>query len=311
MMGFSHMSSNKIVSAPLFIGLFFGALISSIGWAVIERPHSQNCNENILSKSSIVGVTPKSEDLKVVLSKAIAVGDLTIEPLLAERNFRPDWSGKGKLDFEDRKVLLPFLLGDRIDTKTYKRRVYVDLGAGLSWEHSLAWHLTNNPVDFDEYYLVESRGKTHVPAPSRLGRTLIKHDWRVERYLKPLKKSGSARQIGSRIKNKIQTFTSVVALKDNPKKNEIDISKFLLEKVRINEPGTFVCVKMELEGAEWDIIPAWEQSGLIDHITELFVEIHYGDGGIEHWSKFSQKRKDASEMLQRLRQRGVFAHYWA
>jgi hypothetical protein len=51
-------------------------------------------------------------------------------------------------DPEDRRHVMPWLLGNFIDTSTFPRRIYLDLGIN-GWSTSVCWFLRNYPATFD------------------------------------------------------------------------------------------------------------------------------------------------------------------
>mmetsp|Transcript_35719 Transcript_35719/g.59597 ORF Transcript_35719/g.59597 Transcript_35719/m.59597 type:complete len:128 (-) Transcript_35719:1080-1463(-) len=78
-----------------------------------------------------------------------------------------------------REYLLPYLLADRIDTKRFTRRVYMDLGAA-HWTSSTLWHIKNNPVKFAESSATPT-GQPPTAIPGRKGTPLRPFEKRIRR----------------------------------------------------------------------------------------------------------------------------------
>eukprot|EP00276_Gloeochaete_wittrockiana_P001543 CAMPEP_0184673094 /NCGR_PEP_ID=MMETSP0308-20130426/86484_1 /TAXON_ID=38269 /ORGANISM="Gloeochaete witrockiana, Strain SAG 46.84" /LENGTH=295 /DNA_ID=CAMNT_0027120543 /DNA_START=233 /DNA_END=1120 /DNA_ORIENTATION=+ len=253
-------------------------------------------------------------DISAFTKDCIRGGMFPIEELNAELDFRPDWAANTSyVNVEDRSYLLPFLLGDKVDTKKFSRRVYVDIGSNI-WVSSYKWQLEHNPVEFDEYHLFEARFLPQLPSNRKLGNVYLNSPARKQRHFPKSDKTPD--EIGASIRKKTFIHQAFVALNDDvttsPK--SLNITKYLLEVVRIQEKGTYVTIKFDIEGAEWSIIPSWEKGGIFDYIHEMFMEVHYGDSPrlTKHgWDHFlPHKRQHAEAMFNRLRKLGVHAHAW-
>ena len=90
-------------------------------------------------------------------------------------------------------------------------------------------------------------------------------------------------------------------------KQAIDIADFLQRRVIRDD---FVVVKMDVEGAEYSILPHLVMTRSIFLIDELFVEIHTG------MNTCCKNRKDrkfgsARQLLLDVRSAGVYGHMWA
>jgi len=263
-----------------------------------------------VASSSVVDLI--EEDVSKFTKDCIRAKLIPIETLHAELDFRPDWAVKEGYDVEDRSYILPFLLGDKIDTTKFSRRVYIDIGSN-EWTTSYKWQLDNNPVDFDEYHLFESAYLTGLPSDEELGNVIINSPARAQRHFPKI--TESAESIGKSLRERTFVHNVLVGLKDDQSTSPrtLNITRYLYEVARIHEKGTYVTVKFDIEGHEWEIIPSWEKDGTFDHIHELFMEVHYGDSprlSPFGWDNFSGKRQDAEEMFKRLREQGVQAHAW-
>ena len=92
----------------------------------------------------------------------------------------------------------------------------------------------------------------------------------------------------------------------------IDISEFLLRRVREDD---YVVLKMDVEGAEFQLIPHLISTGATSLIDEIYVEVHAPsvDGGEDPRKPLvsGRTRHDAKELVSSLRRAGVYAHQWA
>ena len=88
----------------------------------------------------------------------------------------------------------------------------------------------------------------------------------------------------------------------------IDIADWLRRTVR---PDDFVVVKMDIEGAEYDVVPHLLREKVADLIDELFLEIHTETNTCcKPPHDVGRHRPDAMRLLQSLRDAGVYAHEW-
>ena len=76
-------------------------------------------------------------------------------------------------------------------------------------------------------------------------------------------------------------------------------------------PDDFVVVKMDIEGAEYDVVPHLLREKVTDLIDELFLEIHTETNTCcKPPHDVGRHRPDAMRLLQSLRDAGVYAHEW-
>ena len=88
----------------------------------------------------------------------------------------------------------------------------------------------------------------------------------------------------------------------------IDIADWLRRTVR---PDDFVVVKMDIEGAEYDVVPHLLREQVANLIDELFLEIHTETNTCcKPPHDVGRHRPDAIRLLQSLRDAGVYAHEW-
>ena len=95
---------------------------------------------------------------------------------------------------------------------------------------------------------------------------------------------------------------------ERPTRQGIDIADFLKRTVREDD---FVVVKMDIEGAEYDVVPHLLASGAAPLIDEVFVEVHTDTNTMfKPPNDAGHHRRDALDIIQHLRDAGVYAHEW-
>jgi FkbM family methyltransferase len=57
----------------------------------------------------------------------------------------------------------------------------------------------------------------------------------------------------------------------------VDLSSFLKRTV---QPGDYLCLKLDVEGAEYEILEKMIREGTIDLVNELFIEFHWQKCGV-------------------------------
>ena len=76
-------------------------------------------------------------------------------------------------------------------------------------------------------------------------------------------------------------------------------------------PDDFVVVKMDIEGAEYDVVPHLLREKVADLIDELFLEVHTETNTCcKPPHDAGRHRSDAMRLLHSLRDAGVYAHEW-
>ncbi|GAQ89698.1 3-phytase, partial [Klebsormidium nitens] len=223
------------------------------------------------------------------LPAAERVNGMLIEELQPHLHFRPGYAYGQTDDVEDPSHLIPWLLGNQVDLKSASRRVFLNLGAN-AFDTSTAWFMRTYPVNFDEIHAFEITG-AFVPPRAALAR--LPHPPNVTLY------------------------AAIVGARDFPASGHglpgIDIVRFINEELNIKAEDTFI-VKMDIEGAEWEVLPAVLQNACaLAVIDELFVEIHYGDPAMAGcgWDQFYPRRiEDALALARALRAAGLRTHLW-
>jgi len=161
-----------------------------------------------------------------------------------------------------------------------RRKIFLDVGAS-TYESSVVWFREKYPVTFDEIHVWEAEaGKFRIP-PSE-DRTFA---------------------------SKIIDHSPVMV--DVPERgpDKFDLTKFVLNTIR---PDDFAVLKMDIEGAEWRVLPHLIQSGALTLIDEMFVEIHFAHPSmtVYGWDSFREWNLElALQLLDRCRLETV-CHYW-
>mmetsp|Transcript_26247 Transcript_26247/g.42983 ORF Transcript_26247/g.42983 Transcript_26247/m.42983 type:complete len:286 (+) Transcript_26247:84-941(+) len=247
--------------------------------------------------------------------------DFDIEPLFEEKDFRPDWKLTTR-DVEDRTYLLPYFLADRINTAHFRRRIYIDLGSA-TFESSVGWFLRVYPCDFTHMYTFEAGNIFHLPQDKDLGNFMKSSDWRPSHGAPPLHPDAAV--VGAMYRDRIKHSRAVVDIEDvdlegaehmfgNGLDKVVNITRIMRDEIKLRKED-YVVVKMDIEGSEWFVLPSWLEDNTVDFIDELFVEVHYGDSPTLNrccgWSRFAPKtRREATQLFNDFRKRGVFAHAW-
>eukprot|EP00271_Cylindrocystis_brebissonii_P016621 TRINITY_DN405_c0_g1_i1.p1 TRINITY_DN405_c0_g1~~TRINITY_DN405_c0_g1_i1.p1 ORF type:complete len:410 (+),score=40.08 TRINITY_DN405_c0_g1_i1:142-1371(+) len=266
---------------------------------------------------------PKAEDawymMKWVERPSLCrVRGFAIEMLDPANNFRRGYALDFVMDPEDRTLLPAFFLANQdLSLQTRKRRVFVDLG-GKTFSSSTDWFLRRYPLDFTEVHAFEMQeGLYEIPSehPPEM-EELLPMD--ISSRRRPSNYSGKPAPIPNWMLPRIKFYQAMVSNKDGTTRlkgasvTEINITRFMKEDLALTSKDA-VIVKMDIEGWEWDILPEWatdpEMLGIVD---EVFVEVHYQHPTMTNfnWMKFKHDRNEAAQLLNHLRSRGLFVHFW-
>jgi FkbM family methyltransferase len=90
-------------------------------------------------------------------------------------------------------------------------------------------------------------------------------------------------------------------------KKAIDIADFIKRRFVRDD---FVVVKMDIEGAEYNVVPRLLETGAVSLIDEIFVEIHTNINTCCRGRR-DREYKHARQLLLQLRAAGVYAHIWS
>ena len=133
---------------------------------------------------------------------------------------------------------------DECDTAfSFPRVVLLDLGA-KTYQSSVKWFLVNYPGRLHEVYAFEKkRNVFHVPNENKS------------------EVDGTS----------VVLIESTVGTKNTS--SSVDIADFMLNAIKL-QLQDMVVMKMDIEGAEWQVLKHLEDSGVLDLVDELLVEMH-------------------------------------
>ena len=193
-----------------------------------------------------------------------------------------------------------------------KHRIYVDLGANL-YESSIGnWFRASYP-DAGTYkvYAFEAEHKYDDSYAGHPDVTLLHFAVSTANGTVPwghaAKKGGRTRS-GFALGPGGRRLGSSHNIVQDGTRPAIDIADWLRRTVR---PDDFVVVKMDIEGAEYDVVPHLLREKVADLIDELFLEVHTETNSCcKPPHDAGRHRPDAMRLLQSLRDAGVYAHEW-
>lgn len=182
----------------------------------------------------------------------------------------------------------------------------INLGARY-FANSTSWFLRMYPLAFTEVHAWEAAPGVFKVPPFQAERCL---DLGMDKYGRVEARCGA---IPNHVINKIHAYEQFVDSKDDPehKPAKVNITRIMKDELKLR-PEDSVIVKMDIEGAEWRILPAWlEDPDMPLIVDELFVEIHYEDKSQAAWpTSKGPSRAAALRLLNDLRAKGFYAHYW-
>jgi len=181
-------------------------------------------------------------------------------------------------------------LGKKVDLSKYKRKVFLDLG-GRDGD-SAKWFLETYPhANEFEIWVFE--------ADSRFNAS---HEGKPWKYfnLAVWINNGTV-ELGDR------GLGSSIVVPDQPNKQSVqafDFTEFLSTHFSYDD---FVVCKMDIEGAEFSIVPKMLATLSLFYIDELMLECHYYE-----WTALFPNilRKDCVKMIQELRDLKLYVHEW-
>lgn len=221
------------------------------------------------------------------------------EPLIEEEPLKP-WIAL-KRNMRNIKYL-----PSMVDISFKDRYVYVDVGARSYGSSIGSWFMKHYPKQNKTFhvYAIEADKTFHKEYGLRKGVTLLP-------YAAWVKNETLTFQI-HRGMGKIQTMQYACDYDGKVEKIQgFDLAEWLKNTVSRND---FVVMKMDVEGAEFDLIPRLFESGAICLVDELFLECHYN-----RWQrccpgqrspKYERTYEQCLALFHSLRRRGVLVHQW-
>ena len=87
---------------------------------------------------------------------------------------------------------------------------------------------------------------------------------------------------------------------DNPiEVKSVDFSKWVMENFSKDD---YIILKMDIEGAEYEVLPKMIDDGSIDYIDVVYAEFH--------GKKVHKEREDTKKIRTAIRERGIPVHHW-
>lgn len=87
---------------------------------------------------------------------------------------------------------------------------------------------------------------------------------------------------------------------DNPITVEsVDISRWVVENFSKDD---YIIMKMDIEGAEYEVLPKMIEDGSIDYVNIVYAEFH--------GKKVHKEREDTKKIRTAIRERGIPVHHW-
>jgi len=213
---------------------------------------------------------------------------------------------KGKTEMKNRALRAKFL-SEHVDLGSYNRRCYLDLGA-RTFSSSILWFKNHYPRFQEGNFSI-----TAFEADPSFSAEYEKHP------------EVNYHNNAAWVRNETLTFSGFMGHVDhdanpNAKKAKdrrskqrafsvqaVDMADFLMRTYTVDD---FVVLKMDIEGAEYEVVPKILQTGAVELIDEMFLEGHTVKlnkiGGITKGHVYSE----VVALLQALRDNGVYAHEW-
>ncbi|CCO20775.1 predicted protein [Bathycoccus prasinos] len=199
-----------------------------------------------------------------------------------------------------RRVAKAVFLSNRVDLSTFKSLHYIDLGA-RTHSSSILWFKSHYPKFSKDFQITAFEADPSYSIEYEELHDIDFHNlavWTKNETLSFGGKMGRVRS-GAKCKNKCKEEGSYTV-------RAINFSEYLLRHVN---PRDFVVMKMDIEGAEYNVVPHMLSNGVFNLIDEFFLEGH-----TMTLSKLEEVRHRKYEhiinMLKTIRSLGVWAHEW-
>ncbi|XP_028764578.1 uncharacterized protein LOC114722664 [Neltuma alba] len=232
------------------------------------------------------------------------------EPLIAEEPLKPWITLK-------RNIKNVKYLPSMVDISFKNRYVYVDVGARSYGSSIGSWFRKQYPKQNKTFhvYAIEADKTFHQEYGSKKGITLLPYAAWVKNETLTFeihREPGKREETKGRGMGRIQPLQFAGDYDGEAEKIQgFDFAEWLKNTVSKND---FVVMKMDVEGAEFDLIPRLFETGAICLVDEIFLECHYN-----RWqrccpgqrsSKYEKTYGQCLALFYSLRRRGVLVHQW-
>ncbi|KAI9077776.1 hypothetical protein K1719_040262 [Acacia pycnantha] len=232
------------------------------------------------------------------------------EPLIAEEPLKPWITLK-------RNIRNVKYLPSMVDISFKNRYVYVDVGARSYGSSIGSWFRKQYPKQNKTFhvYAIEADKTFHQEYGLKKRITLLPYAAWVKNETLTFeiqREPGNLGETRGRGMGRIQPLQFAGDHDGEVEKIQgFDFAEWLKNTVSKND---FVVMKMDVEGAEFDLIPRLYETGAICLVDELFLECHYN-----RWqrccpgqrsSKYERTYEQCLALFDSLRQRGVLVHQW-
>eukprot|EP00191_Tetraselmis_sp_GSL018_P007411 CAMPEP_0177613806 /NCGR_PEP_ID=MMETSP0419_2-20121207/22238_1 /TAXON_ID=582737 /ORGANISM="Tetraselmis sp., Strain GSL018" /LENGTH=336 /DNA_ID=CAMNT_0019110661 /DNA_START=90 /DNA_END=1097 /DNA_ORIENTATION=+ len=209
----------------------------------------------------------------------------------------------GWADVRRRQANITYL-SSVLDLKPFTRRIYIDGGARQFDSSVGSWFRKTYPQAelFEEVFAFEVDKKFGNSYHGKAGTTFLPCALWVQDGKIPMSGKGMLSIFGQpkrmrKKKSRMKRPTTVQA-------PAIDFSQWLLQNVK---PDDFVVAKLDIEGAEHELLRHMIQTKTIFLLDEVFVECHW-----RQWSRArsDKSREDCVQLLKDLRDLELAVHEW-
>ncbi|KAG0628959.1 hypothetical protein M758_1G065700 [Ceratodon purpureus] len=313
-----HTKSDKfsvtdLLSVDALLSLFHHSdlihirLVDAFGLDTEVAMRKRNINTNLSHSSNITKTTsncatPKSKSALINLA----------EPLILTEPKKPWVSFKRNI----RSVkYLPTLT----NITNRKRYIYIDIGARNYGSSIGSWFQKAYPKQGHNFTIYAIEADHHAFRQSYTNHTEVNFmpfaAWvRNETLMFGSDSSGTSstsRHVGmGRIHQHVQSGSPKLERDQLIEVQGIDIAEWIRS---VASEDDFVVVKMDVEGAEYELLPRLMTTGVICLVDELFLECHYNRWQHccpERTTKYNRTYQDCVSLFRSLRQNGVLVHQW-
>ncbi|XP_078435450.1 methyltransferase [Wolffia australiana] len=231
----------------------------------------------------------------------------SVEPLIEEEPLKP-W-----ITLKKNAKNIKYL-SSMVDINFKTRYVYIDVGARSYGSSIVSWFKKQYPKQNKtfEIYAIEADQTFYKEYESKKGVNLVKFAaWVRNETLSFEVNGGEGRRGMGRV---VPAASSAVGSDQTRVVDEIqglDFAGWLKSVVSVTD---YVVMKMDIEGAEFDVLPRLIETGAICLIDELFLECHYN-----RWQKCCPGKRSPKyqntygqcfDLFSKLRGSGVLVHQW-